>query len=314
MTQAQHPPLFDGPISTPLSPFHSDGRIAPELLNEHLSWEAEHGITGVFVLGTWGGFPLLNLDERIALSQQFVEAATAAGLKSVVHIGSPCLSDADRLIKTAESAGATAIAATVPFYHSAAGYYDLNHYRAHFASLLESSSLPLFLYNNPRTTGVLLKPQDFVTLVADGLHGVKDGSKDAGWIISTQNQLASANLSAEIIPGNTSALGYAHLYDLHAVTSGAAVSFPKLISDVFGQLRGGNLQQAAQLHRALTQTRSIIASYGNPAMATYSLLTEMGVPALGAPRSPWRGLKRSAARELLAELKSHPLTAEHVAK
>lgn len=295
--------LFQGSIATPLTPFNTDETIAPDLIKNHIAWLAQNGTRGIFVLGTWGAFPLLSFNERKVIAENYVCAAREYNIGCILNVGSPCIHEAEELARQAKDLGATAMASLLPYYHSSAGYYNFEHYRAYFDRVMQAADLPLFVYNNARTTGVLLSPDEFVTLVADGLWGVKDGSKDVGWIMSTQAKLAERGLKAEIIPGNTTAMLYAHTYGLKAVTSGASVTFPKLSADVFSALDNGDQQRAADLHAQLLHTRRAILRYGNPAMVTYGLLAAMEAPDIGIPRTPWRTISRDDAKHLLDELR-----------
>jgi 4-hydroxy-tetrahydrodipicolinate synthase len=298
--------IFSGAISTPLTPFDSNEKISPGLIDEHINWEAEHGVHGLFVLGTWGAFPLLSFEERKSIAKEYITAANRYGIGSIIQIGSPCLHESIELIHQAHDHGATAIAAVIPYYHSSAGYYSFDHYRKYFERILKESELPLFVYNNRRTTGVLLSPREFVTLVEDGFHGVKDGSKDVGWIMSAQQLLGEKKLDAEIIPGNTTAILYSHVYGLKSVTSGAAVTFPRLIADIYKKLEENDIPGAASLHALLMNSRRAISRYGNPAMISYALLEVMKAPGLGLPRLPWNTIEQNEALRLLSDLRSIP--------
>ena len=228
---------FDGVLATPMTPFHADGTLALDLLPSMYEWLAGQGVKGVFCLGTWGGFPLLSSVEREQATVAVVQAAKQAGLQVAVNVGSPCLTDAKRFSALAVENGADALASLVPIYHSGAGYYGLDDYRAYFSRLLDGANdTPVFLYNNPRTTGVLLSPEDVVTLVADGLSGIKDGAKDPDWIDAAQKGMAERGLNAQIIPGNTMAMKYADDFNLTAITSGVSVTFPRLAARTFEAL------------------------------------------------------------------------------
>ena len=296
--------LFDGPLATPPTPFTPSEDVAPEFIPDYVRWAVSQGVKGFFVLGTWGGASLLTFPERKETATAFIEASQAHGVPCIVNVGCPCIHEAELLAKHASQVGATAVAATVPYYHSGAGYYSIDHYREYFSRICQASQVPVFVYNNPQTTGVLLKPADLVLLVKDGVQGIKDGSKDVGWLMACQALLTDEGLEAEIIPGNSTAMLYAHIYELKAVTSGASVTFPKLSADIFNALNDGQLAHAAQLHALLLRTRRTILNYGNAAMATYALLHIMDIPPLGVPRPPWKTLKRGHARELLADLRS----------
>lgn len=293
-----------GVISTPMTPFDGNENIDPSRIPDHMAWAAQQGLDGVFVLGTWGGFPLLSFDERKAVGEAYIDSCRRENLSCTVNIGTPCVKEAEYLARHAEDKGATAVASLIPYYHASGGYYTLDHYRRYFDRLLKATDLPLFLYNNPRTTGILLSPAEFTVLAADGLAGVKDGSKDVGWIMSTQAMLKEKGLKVDIVPGNTTAMLYSHLYGLPAITSGAAVTFPKLATDIFDSLKREAFGDARRLHALLMEARRVISRYGNPAQATYSALTAMKKPDLGLPRIPWLPLDSAKATDLVKELEA----------
>ena len=51
---------FRGVLSTPMTPFDENGRLALQHIDPYLEWQAANGIAGIYVLGTWGGFGLLS--------------------------------------------------------------------------------------------------------------------------------------------------------------------------------------------------------------------------------------------------------------
>ena len=303
--------IVNGPISTPTTPFNEKGDIEPEKIQSHIEWAASQGISGIFVLGTWGGFTLLTFEERKVIAEAFCRASRDNNIKCIVNTGTPCIKEARELTIHAESVGADAVASLIPYYHSSGGYYTLDHYRAYFNELTNLVDIPFYLYNNPRTTGVLLSPQDFVALVKDGLAGVKDGSKDVGWLMAAQALLEKEDVKATIILGNTTAMLYAKQYGLSAVTSGASVAFPKLSFDIFNSM-SSDFKFASQLHHLLMSTRRIAAQYGNPAMVNYSLLKALDIPDLGFPRLPWSDLTRAQSDRLLSDIREIPGISDYI--
>jgi len=297
---------INGVIVTPMTPFDRSGALDLSVLPKTAIWLKQQGVGGMFCLGTWGGFPLLTFEERQAATDAVIRAANDAGLTIIVNIGTPCLQEAVSLVERAKSEGADAIASTVPIYHSGAGYYSIDDYRRYFGALLQAADeMPLYLYNNPRTTGVLLSPSEFVVLVKDGLAGVKDGSKSEDWIIEAQELLAENDLAADIVPGNTTAMAYLARRGLSAVTSGAALTFPKLAVDVISLYGGGDSEAARQRHDMLTHTRKLIAAVGNPAMTSYGLMRAFGA-SLGYARLPWSEAPTDLITKLVDDLRAIP--------
>lgn len=67
-------------IAPPLAPFHADGSLnlaAVEPMAQHF---VDHGIAGVFVCGTSGESQSLTVQERIALTQRWLDVTRNASL------------------------------------------------------------------------------------------------------------------------------------------------------------------------------------------------------------------------------------------
>lgn len=279
-------PEFNGVFSTPMTPFDSNGNLATELVDPYLEWQAASGVKGIYVLGTWGGFALLDVTQRKEVTEAYCKAARRHGLQIVVHIGSYADADTLTLARHAIDNGADAISSVVPQYYSTGGYLGQDDYLRYFEKLVRETSAPIYLYNNPRTTNVLLTPAQFVELARVGVAGVKDGSKNVAWIVQAQEQLAEAGLSAQIIPGNTVALVYGRLYGCKAVTSGAAVVFPKETAEIYRLIDSGDISGAVRQHRKVLALRSAMGLCSAPPSAAHQLLRKRGQD-LGMCRDLW---------------------------
>jgi 4-hydroxy-tetrahydrodipicolinate synthase len=301
--------MFSGMMSTPILPFDTEENLALEHIDPFVGWQVNSGVEGFFCLGTWGGFALLTTEERTLASKAWCTAIQNHKAKSIIQVGAFAIQDAENLAKYATDCGANAIASLVPLYYSGAHYYTIDDYCRYFERMVNASSLPLFVYNNPRTTGVLLSPQEFVDLVEIGVKGVKDGSKDHNWISEAQRLLKKKNLVAEIIPGNTSALPYCADYGLEACMSGATVCFPQLASSTLAAFATAKMsddtsaekKNALALYEKLMAARELLTSYGHPAQVSYALLKRQDQN-LGFARAPWRDVSENSLNQLVEDL------------
>ena len=277
---------FRGVLSTPMTPFDAEGRLALDLIDPYLAWQADNDIAGLYVLGTWGGFGLLELAERRRVAEAYCASARRLGLQIIVHIGTYSERDTIDLAHHAIDQGAHAISAVIPQYYSTGGYLGRDDYKRYFERLVAATSAPLYLYNNPRTTNVLLEPDEFVDLARVGVAGVKDGSKNVAWVTKAQEKLVEAGLKAQIIPGNTVGLVYGRVYGCDAVTSGAAVVFPRETAAIHRYLDAGNVPDAVAQHRYVLALRAVIGLCSAPPASAHRLLQGRG-PTLGMARPMW---------------------------
>lgn len=294
---------FRGVFSTPMTPFDADGALALDLIEPYFAWQAEHGVAGVFVLGTWGGFAVLDIEERRRAAAAYCAAAKQHGLQVIVHVGCHAMRDSLTLAAHAADCGADAVSSVVPQYYSTAGYLGLDDYKRHFGTLAAGAELPLYLYNNPRTTAVLLSPAEAVALCEVGVAGVKDGSKSVAWIMQMQEQLAGRGLEAQILPGNSVGLVYGRLYGCDAVTSGAAVVFPDETAEIHRLLDAGDVAGAVRQHRFVLQLRQAIGLCSAPPAAAHHLLRNRGHD-YGLPRPTWPAIDAALLERMEAAIEA----------
>lgn len=289
--------LIKGILSTPMTPFDTNGNLALDKIEPFVAWQSANGVKGFYILGTWGGFALLSLEERRNVAEAYATASKKHNMQLMIHIGSHSYKETIELGKHAIENGATAISLTVPGYYSTGGYLKMDDYKRYFGGIAEKLDSPLFLYNNPRTTNVLFEPSEFVELVKVGVYGVKDGSKNIAWVLKTQNYLKDAGLKAEIIPGNSVGILYAFLYGCTAVTSGASVVFPNESAKILSLLTDNKYSEAAEQHRLVLKLREAMSICSAPPSSAHYLLSETNHD-LGLPRDIWPSINDVKGIEL----------------
>jgi dihydrodipicolinate synthase/N-acetylneuraminate lyase len=123
--------------------------------------------------GTTGEGPLLEDDEVVAVVRCAARAAEGR-VALVAQVGRPSTRATLALARRAVEAGATVLAAVVPYYFKVDG----PRLRAHYVALLDAElGVPVLAYTIPQHTGNELEPEDLELLVAAGLAGVKDSTK-----------------------------------------------------------------------------------------------------------------------------------------
>src|SRR5262245_12468317 len=111
-------------IAAPYTPFHTDGSLNPDVVQQQVKLLTAGGVDGAFVCGTTGESMSLTIDDRIELAKRWVDAS-AGKLPVIVHVGHTVLSDCRTLAAHAHDIGATAIAAMSPFFVKPATVEDL---------------------------------------------------------------------------------------------------------------------------------------------------------------------------------------------
>lgn len=187
------------PMVTPLLDNDTLDVKGLERLVEHILGGKVHGL---FLLGTTGEAP----DLSYALRHELVERVcrqVAGRLPVMVGVTDTVFPESLRLAKTAEKAGAAAVVAAPPYYF-APGQPERVEYYTHLASHMP---LPLFLYNMPSHTKVMIDPYTVRTLSElPNIVGLKDSSANIVYF-NTVRHLLRDREDFSVLMGPEEALG-----------------------------------------------------------------------------------------------------------
>lgn len=283
-----------GNIVAILTPFDDDGRPSEKLMEALLEHVITGGIDGLFICGTTGLGPIMDIEERKMVAETYV-TTTRRDLIKIVQVGSASVQDALNLAKHADSIGADAIAAFPPLYYRFSYAEILNFYRL----TSKGTSLPLVLYNIPQFTNVNLTPT-FVREVRETLEncrGIKDSSSNLGQMIETK-LLCGEGFS--VLNGGEDLVLPSLVHGLDGTITGITNAFPSLVGEVKTCYGSGDLKRATMLQEAIVRiTRTISQNY---IPALYAVLKDMGID-VGRPKPPMAELPYDVRSAILEEVR-----------
>jgi N-acetylneuraminate lyase len=165
---------FTGVWPALLTPLTEDDHIdvtATRRLVDHL---VRCGIGGLYVCGGTGEGVLLPASERKTMAETAIEQANRR-VPVIVHVGAVATAEAIELARHAQVSGADGVAAVPPFYYDV-GFQAI---REHYTLITRASSLPMYLYYIPGTTGVTLTAEQMWELCQiPGVAGFKYSAFD----------------------------------------------------------------------------------------------------------------------------------------
>ena len=163
--------MIRGVLLPVITPFDEKVRVDEEIMRQLVDFHIKAGIQGLFVLGSTGQGPAMTVEERkktaaIALDQ------TKSRVPVVIHIGTP---DAGSTVELAEHAAehrADAVAIVPPYYYSDHSEYEII---AHYKAVAKAVPLPIFIYENPKYSGISIPPGFAVRMKeqVSALKGIK---------------------------------------------------------------------------------------------------------------------------------------------
>ena len=281
--------------------FDQKGKVYGAGIKSVISYLHDFDIHGVWLLGSYGSFPLLTPDERMEVAEIAVSYGAQLGTTTIVNVGSPATRISVDLAIHAESIGADAIAAVVPFYYSGT-FYQNDNILDFFRVLVQSVSLPVIFYNNFKATGFDPNRQLIEQLSKLGVSGLKDKG-DYPSMAENFTAIKSHNQKAIYLSGTTSVQLQGHLIGSSGVTSGTALAAPRLVTALQSALDSNNIIEAVRLQNLILRVRNYMGRYSGRAISAYDTLTESGVD-VGTCRSPWIRLSHKQAREVVSEIRA----------
>ena len=151
-----------GLINAPFTPFYPNGEVNLEPIPAYAAMLAKNGIKGVFINGSSGEGYMLTEEERMLLAEKWIESAPK-DFKVIVHVGSTCVKQSNKLATHAQKAGAWGIGAMASPFPKAGRIEELVKYCEEIAC--GAPNLPFYFYHIPALSGVFLPMLAFLKAV-----------------------------------------------------------------------------------------------------------------------------------------------------
>jgi N-acetylneuraminate lyase len=289
--------LLSGLVAAAFTPMKDDGALDLARVPTVCDFVLGQGVSGLFLCGSTGESPSLTVDERMAVSEAYLEAA-AGRVPVVVHVGHNSLTDARALAAHAQKAGADAIAVVPPSYFSIESIEGLVECLQHIGAAAPDT--PLYYYHIPRLTGVGLRMADLLERADESLPsfaGLKFSSFEFDDLLCC---IRYGERRYNVLFGSDEML----LAGLSMGAAGAVGSTFNFMGPyyrrVIDALEGGDLQQAQDHQLVATRKVHQILKYGGHD-ALKAAMAVMGEDC-GPPRLPWKSLSTNATASLREDL------------
>ncbi len=299
-----YPPT--GIIPPLTTPFTADGRVYEKGLRELVDFQVGKGSHGLFVCGTYGSGPLMTVEERMEVLAIVLHQARGR-ITVIAHVGTASTHQSMELAKHAEKAGADCVASIPPYYY----HHDERSVVEYFRRLVESVHLPVYVYNNPKTSGVAITPGLLRRLAAVGVVGMKDSA--FSYIDFTHFVLAMEDRPEfRLIAGTEGIALPAWMAGAKGCVSGLANAFPELMIDLWNRFEAGDYPEAARLQLKVNRARQILHIPSSTNAAIYQVLHERGIDA-GYPKPPVLPVEEDKGAAMVAAFREIGMLAdEHV--
>ena len=146
--------MLRGVLLPIITPFDEKARVDEQIMRQLVEFHIGAGVQGLFVLGSTGQGPAMSVKERKNAAAVALDEARGR-VPVVIHVGT---ADTESTLELAEHAAvhkADAVAIVPPYYYSDHTEYEIV---AHYKAVGKAVPLPIFIYENPKYSGISVPP------------------------------------------------------------------------------------------------------------------------------------------------------------
>jgi dihydrodipicolinate synthase/N-acetylneuraminate lyase len=163
--------MIRGVLLPIITPFDEKVRVDEQVMRQLVDFHIKAGVQGLFVLGSTGQGPAMTVEERKQAAAIALDQAKSR-VPVVIHVGTADTVSTVELAEHAAAHKADAVAIVPPYYYSDHSEFEIiEHYKA----VHKAVSLPIFIYENPKYSGISIPP-GFAVRVKEqvpALNGIK---------------------------------------------------------------------------------------------------------------------------------------------
>ncbi|MBP3462366.1 MAG: 4-hydroxy-tetrahydrodipicolinate synthase [Tyzzerella sp.] len=250
--------IFTGSGVAIVTPFHADGSINYDKLEELIDFHCNNGTDSIVICGTTGESATMTEAEHVECIKKAVEF-TKGRIPVVAGTGSNATHTAIELSKEAEAAGVDGLLVVTPYYNKCtqAGL------AAHYTAIAKEVKTPIIMYSVASRTGVNIAPETVASLVknVDNIVGVKEASGNISQIAKIMN-LTDGNI--DLYSGNDDQIVPIMSLGGIGVISVLANVAPKETHDICAKYFAGDVKGSAALQLKALPLVDALFSEVNP--------------------------------------------------
>lgn len=176
--------IFTGAGVAIVTPFHADGSVNYNKLEELINIQCDNGTDSIIICGTTGESATLSEAEHIECIKKAVEF-TKGRVPVIAGTGSNATYTAIDLSREAVAAGVDGLLVVTPYYNKATQQGLIQHYTA----IAKEAKAPIIMYSVASRTGCNIEPATAAELFknVDNIVGIKEASGNLSQVAKIMN-------------------------------------------------------------------------------------------------------------------------------
>ena len=146
--------MIRGVLLPIITPFDDRVRLDEQVMRQLVDFHINAGVQGLFVFGSTGQGPAMTIEERKQAAAIVLDQAKSR-VPVVIHVGTVDTGSTVELAEHAAEHKANAVAIVPPYYYSDHTEYEIF---AHYRAVAKAVQLPIFIYENPKYSGISVPP------------------------------------------------------------------------------------------------------------------------------------------------------------
>ncbi len=232
--------MFSGAFTALVTPFRN-GQVDVEALEGMVEFQIQNGIHGLVPCGTTGETPAMSEEEDRLVIGTVVRVA-GGRVPVIAGSGSNSTDMAIKYTKMAEEVGADGSLQVAPYYNKPTqeGLYR------HFATIAESTELPIILYNIPGRTSVTIDAETTARLAEiPNIVGTKESTLSMNMAMDV---ISICGDEFDVLSGDDPVTLPLMSLGGRGVISVASNVAPAAVSDMVNALLAGDWERGRELH------------------------------------------------------------------
>lgn len=262
-----------------------------------VDFQARNGVSGFFILGTYGEGLSIDPSIRKAFAEEVVEYV-GSRVPVINCISSTSIDVSMELARHSADIGIRHIALLPPLYYKV-GVSELLRFYKEFDRL----GLDMLIYNNPSKTGVDITPAIFKAISAEtnNLVGIKDSTASIERVLELTSDLSEEYYVA--IASDVMILE-AFLYNADSHICGICNAVPELGNLLYKSIIRGDIAEAMRYKRAIWMLRRIARDLQVEGLSLVKAMLRIRGLDVGEPLPPIRALNEKELSTLKKALES----------
>lgn len=283
---------FEGVFTALITPFDKDDNINEDSLRRVIRYNLDDGVSGFYVCGSTGEWPLLTIDERKRILE-IVKDEVGDKASIIVNIGCISTRFSIDLARHSEDVGVSAISSFPPIYYR----FTREEIKRYYFDIAESTSVPLIIYYIPSFTNIEMSLDYLLELLSHkNIIGVKFTSMDLFMLERIKT------LSGKIVFNGFDEVFLAGLSLGADGMIGSTCNFvPDIITSIYNSFKSGDLKSAYSYQQKLNRIIKDILGFG--VIPAIKEILNMAGFECGKPRKPFKALDEDDKAKLSSLIK-----------